>query len=47
MDRERILASDEATFAARNAHDPDAVAAIFAEDAEIVDVHALLRQLTG
>jgi steroid delta-isomerase-like uncharacterized protein len=38
VDREIILAANEATFAAWNAHDPDAVAAIFAEDAEIVDV---------
>jgi steroid delta-isomerase-like uncharacterized protein len=38
VDRETILAANEATFAAWNAHDPDAVVAIFAEDAEIVDV---------
>ena len=38
--REQILAANEATFRAWNAHDPDAVAEIFAEDAEIVDVAA-------
>lgn len=38
LDREAILAANEATFRAWNAHDPDAVAAIFSEDAEIVDV---------
>jgi steroid delta-isomerase-like uncharacterized protein len=36
--RETILAANQATFDAWNAHDPDAVAAIFAEDAEILDV---------
>jgi steroid delta-isomerase-like uncharacterized protein len=35
--RDRILAANEATFRAWNAHDPDAVAAVFAEDAELVD----------
>jgi steroid delta-isomerase-like uncharacterized protein len=35
--RDRILAANEETFRAWNAHDPDAVAAVFAEDAEIVD----------
>jgi steroid delta-isomerase-like uncharacterized protein len=38
--REQILAANQATFDAWNAHDADAVAAIFAEDAEIVDVAA-------
>lgn len=38
MDRETILAANEATFRAWNAHDPDAVAVVFSEDAEIVDV---------
>jgi steroid delta-isomerase-like uncharacterized protein len=35
--RDRILAANEATFGAWNAHDADAVAAVFAEDAELVD----------
>jgi steroid delta-isomerase-like uncharacterized protein len=38
VDRDTILAANQATFDAWNAHDPDAIAAIFAEDAEIVDV---------
>jgi steroid delta-isomerase-like uncharacterized protein len=38
VDRSIIVAANEATFAAWNTHDADAVAAIFAEDAEIVDV---------
>jgi steroid delta-isomerase-like uncharacterized protein len=38
VDRAVILAANEETFRAWNAHDPDAVAAVFAEDAEIVDV---------
>jgi steroid delta-isomerase-like uncharacterized protein len=38
MDRKAIVAANDATFRAWNAHDPDAIAAIFAEDAEIVDV---------
>jgi steroid delta-isomerase-like uncharacterized protein len=36
--RERIVAANDATYAAWNAHDADAVAAIFAEDAEAYDV---------
>ena len=36
--RARIQHANDATYAAWNAHDPDAVAAIFALDAEIVDV---------
>jgi steroid delta-isomerase-like uncharacterized protein len=35
--RDRILAANEATFRAWCAHDADAVAAVFAEDAELVD----------
>jgi steroid delta-isomerase-like uncharacterized protein len=35
---DRVLAANEETFRAWNAHDADAVAAVFAEDAEIVDV---------
>jgi steroid delta-isomerase-like uncharacterized protein len=35
---EQIVAANRATFAAWNAHDPDAVAAVFAEDATIRDV---------
>ncbi|MGH9025774.1 MAG: ester cyclase [Acidimicrobiia bacterium] len=35
-----ILGANEETFRAWNEHDPDAVAAVFAEDAEIVDVMA-------
>jgi steroid delta-isomerase-like uncharacterized protein len=38
--REQILAANEETFRAWNAHDPDAVAAVFSPDAEIVDVTA-------
>jgi steroid delta-isomerase-like uncharacterized protein len=38
MDRKAIVTANDATFRAWNAHDPDAVAAVFAEDAEIVDV---------
>ncbi len=38
--REQILAANQATFDAWNAHDADAIAAIFDEDAEIVDVAA-------
>ncbi len=36
--RARIQHANDATYAAWNAHDPDAVAAVFALDAEIVDV---------
>ena len=36
--RARIRAANDATYAAWNAHDADAVAAVFAPDAEIVDV---------
>jgi steroid delta-isomerase-like uncharacterized protein len=35
---EQIVTANHATFAAWNAHDPDAVAAIFADDAVIRDV---------
>jgi steroid delta-isomerase-like uncharacterized protein len=35
---EQIVEASRATFAAWNAHDPDAVAAVFAEDAVIRDV---------
>jgi steroid delta-isomerase-like uncharacterized protein len=38
--RAAIVAANEETFRAWNAHDADAVAAVFAEDAEIVDVTA-------
>jgi steroid delta-isomerase-like uncharacterized protein len=38
--RAAIVAANEETFRAWNAHDADAVAAVFAEDAEIVDVMA-------
>ena len=36
--REQIVAANRATFEAWNAHDPDAVAAVFAEHATIRDV---------
>jgi len=36
--RELIVAANDATYAAWNVHDPDAVAAIFAPDAEAYDV---------
>lgn len=36
-DRAHIQAANDATYAAWNAHDPDAVAAIFAERAEMID----------
>jgi steroid delta-isomerase-like uncharacterized protein len=36
-DRAHIQAANDATYAAWNAHDPDAVAAIFAEQAELID----------
>ena len=35
---EQIVEANRATFAAWNAHDPDAVAAVFAQDATIRDV---------
>jgi steroid delta-isomerase-like uncharacterized protein len=35
--RDAIVAANEATYAAWNAHDADAVAAVFAEDAVVVD----------
>jgi steroid delta-isomerase-like uncharacterized protein len=35
---EQIVSANRATFAAWNSHDPDAVAAVFAEDAVIRDV---------
>jgi steroid delta-isomerase-like uncharacterized protein len=38
--RAAILGANQETFRAWNAHDADAVAAVFAEDAEIVDVTA-------
>ncbi len=37
-DHDRIRRANDATYAAWNAHDPDAVAAVFAPDAEIVDI---------
>ena len=37
IDRDRIEAANDATYAAWNAHDPDAVAAVFAADAELLD----------
>ncbi len=36
--RARIQAANDATYAAWNAHDADAVAAVFAADAEVVDI---------
>ena len=39
-DRELIRAANDATYAAWNARDPDAVAAVFAPDAELVDAGA-------
>jgi steroid delta-isomerase-like uncharacterized protein len=36
-DRAHIQAANDATYEAWNTHDPDAVAAIFAEQAEIID----------
>jgi steroid delta-isomerase-like uncharacterized protein len=36
-DREHIRAANDATYAAWNAHDPDAVAAVFSPDAELID----------
>lgn len=38
--RVQIQTANDATYAAWNAHDPEAVAAIFARDAEIIDVTA-------
>jgi uncharacterized protein (TIGR02246 family) len=35
--RDQILSANDATYEAWNAHDPDAVAAVFAEDAELRD----------
>jgi steroid delta-isomerase-like uncharacterized protein len=37
LTREQIERANDATYAAWNAHDPDAVAAVFAEDAELID----------
>ena len=37
LDRAHIEAANDATYAAWNARDPDAVAAIFAEHAEMID----------
>lgn len=39
-DRRQIQAVNDATYAAWNAHDPDAVAAVFAPDAELIDAGA-------
>ena len=36
--RTRIHLANDATYAAWNGHDPDAIAAVFADHAEIVDV---------
>jgi ketosteroid isomerase-like protein len=36
--RDRAVEVNDATYAAWNAHDPDAVAAVFAEDAVVRDV---------
>jgi predicted ester cyclase len=36
--RRRTLAVNDATYAAWNAHDPDAVAAVFAEDAAVREI---------
>jgi steroid delta-isomerase-like uncharacterized protein len=36
--RDSIIAANDATYAAWNAHDPDGVAAVFALEAEVVDV---------
>jgi hypothetical protein len=36
--RDQIIEANRATLAAGNAHDPDAVAAVFAADAVIRDV---------
>jgi steroid delta-isomerase-like uncharacterized protein len=38
LNRDAIVAANEATYAAWNAHDPDGVAAVFAEDAVVVDL---------
>jgi steroid delta-isomerase-like uncharacterized protein len=35
--RDQILAANDATYEAWNAHDPDGVAVVFADDAELVD----------
>jgi steroid delta-isomerase-like uncharacterized protein len=35
--RDQIFSANDATYEAWNAHDPDAVAAVFAEDAELQD----------
>ena len=37
IDRDAIEAANDATYVAWNAHDPDAVAAVFAKDAELFD----------
>lgn len=37
-DRSRTLEVNDATYAAWNAHDPDAIAAVFAEDAVVREV---------
>ena len=37
IDRDAIEAANDATYVAWNAHDPDAVAAVFAQDAELLD----------
>lgn len=38
--RRRTQAMNDATYAAWNAHDPDAVAAVFAEDAVVREIGA-------
>ena len=40
LSRDQILRANDDTYAAWNAHDAKAVAAVFAEDAQIVDVAA-------
>jgi steroid delta-isomerase-like uncharacterized protein len=40
IDRDHIRAANDATYSAWNARDPDAVAAVFAVDAELVDAGA-------
>jgi hypothetical protein len=43
IDRNQIRSANDATYAAWNARDPDAVAAVFAADAELVDAAAVHR----
>ena len=40
IDRDHIRSANDATYSAWNARDPDAVAAVFAADAELVDAGA-------